>query len=135
MSATHETGDRQVTLAAARPTGIKVLIAVNALAALVLFVMFPQYSGGRALLYLGVGILHGVLAAGMFLRQNWASIVMIVYALFQVAGMTLWSLIGLMTLVAEPLTPGKAQFLIFAAFAIPFLAWAALYLLKQLRNG
>lgn len=118
-----------------RSTGIKVLVAVNALAALILLVMFPQYSGGRALLYLCVGILHAVLSLGLFLRHNWASILMIIYALFQVAGMALWSLIGLMTLVAAPLTAEKAQFLALSAVAIPFLAWSVLYLLRQLRNS
>lgn len=118
-----------------RPTGIKVLIAVNALAALALLVMSTQYSGGRALLYLGVGILHAVLAFGLLRSYTWASVVMIIYALFQVAGMGVWSLIGLMTLVAEPLTPATAQFLVFAALAIPFLVWAALYLLKKLRSA
>lgn len=111
------------------------LIAVNALAAVALLAMFTQYSGGRALLYLGVGILHAVLAFGLLRSYGWASIVMIVYSLFQVAGMSVWSLIGLMTLVAEPLTPEKTQFLLFAAVAIPFLAWAAIYLLRRLRTG
>jgi len=135
MTATQSPDGKQATQPTSRPTGIKILITVNALAAVVLLAMFPQYSGGRALLYLCVGILHGVLAFGLFQRYGWASIVMIVYALFQVAGMTLWSLIGIMTLVAEPLTPAKAQFLLFAAFAIPFLSWAAIYLLKQLRSS
>lgn len=119
----------------ARPTGIKVLITVNAITALALLAMFPQYTGGRALLYLCAGILHGVLAGGLFFRYGWASIVMIAYALFQAVGMGLWSLIGLMTLVAEPLTEEKARFLMLAAVAIPFLVWAALYLLRQLRNA
>ncbi len=118
-----------------RPTGIKVLVVVNALVALALLAMFPQYSGGRALLYLCVGILHGVLAFGMFQRYTWASIIMIIYALFQIAGMGLWSLIGLMTLVAEPLSEEKLQFLLLSAVAIPFLAWAAIYLLSRLRAG
>ena len=135
MTATQSAGDKQTTQPTNRRTGIKVIIAVNALAAIVLIAMFPQYSGGRALLYLCVGILHGVLAFGLFRRYGWASVVMIVYALFQVAGMALWSLIGIMTLVAEPLTPPKAQFLLFAAVAIPFLSWAAIYLLKQLRSS
>ena len=118
-----------------RPTGLKVLVVVNALVAVALLTMFPQYSGGRALLYLCVGILHGVLAFGVFQRYTWASIIMIIYALFQIAGMGLWSLIGLMTLVAEPLSEEKLQFLLFAAVAIPFLAWAAIYLLRRLRAG
>ncbi len=134
MSDTLNTGDDQATRQTNRPTGIKLLIAVNALAALALLAMFPQYTGGRALLYLCVGILHAVLAFGLFRNYGWAIIVMIVYALFQATGMGVWSLIGLMTLVAEPLTPAKTQFLLFAAVAIPFLVWAALYLLRQLRR-
>ena len=116
-----------------KPTGIKILVVVNALTAIALLIMSPQYAGGRALLYLCFGILHGVLAFGLFYRLNWASVVMIAYALFQMCGMGLWSLIGLMTLVAEPLTAGKAQFFALSAIAIPFLAWSALYLLRQLR--
>jgi sulfite exporter TauE/SafE len=118
-----------------RPVGIKVLVAVNALAALTLLIMFPQYTGGRALLYLCVGILHGVLGIGLFLQANWARVLMIVYALFQVAGMSLWALIGLMTLVAQPLSAEKAQFLVLAAVAIPFLSWSVFYLLGQLRRA
>lgn len=133
--AEQETSATQTRRRTGRPIGIKVLITVNAITALVLLVMFPQYTGGRALLYLCAGILHGILATGLFLRQGWASIVMIAYALFQVAGMGLWSLIGLMTLVAEPLSGEKAQFLILSAVAIPFLVWAAIYLLRQLRNS
>jgi len=130
----RNSNDRQAKRTQHRPTGIKVLITVNAIAALVLLAMFPQYTGGRALLYLCTGILHGVLAFGLFSRYGWASVVMIAYALFQAVGMGLWSLIGLMTLVAEPLTEEKARFLMLAAVAIPFLAWSALYLLRQLRN-
>ena len=117
------------------PVGIKVLMVVNALVALTLLAMFPQYTGGRALLYLCAGILHGVLALGLYLRQGWASIVMIAYALFQVAGMGLWALIGLMTLAVEPLSDEKARFLILAAVAIPFMSWTVVYLLGQLRRS
>ena len=135
MNAEPDTNGTHVRRQAGRPTGIKVLIAVNAITALVLLIMFPQYTGGRALLYLCAGILHSFLAIGLFLRYGWATIVMIAYALFQIAGMGLWSLIGLMTLIAEPLTADKARFLILSAVAIPFLIWAALYLLQQLRNS
>lgn len=117
------------------PIGIRLLIVVNALVALTLLLMFPQYSGGRALLYLCAGILHAGLALGLYLRQGWASIVMIAYALFQIAGMGLWALIGLMTLAVEPLSEEKARFLILAAVAIPFLSWAVVYLLSQLRKS
>jgi len=115
--------------------GIKVLIAVNALVALALLIMFPQYTGGRALLYLCVGLLHGVLGIGLYFQTNWARVLMIVYALFQIAGMSLWSVIGLMTLVAQPLSTEKAQFLALAVVAIPFLAWSVFYLLGQLRRA
>ncbi|MGD2139654.1 MAG: hypothetical protein PVH25_04600 [Burkholderiales bacterium] len=134
MPSEQDTGDKQTEARSGHPVGMKVLIAVNALAALVLLIMAPQYSGGRALLYLCAGLLHGVLAAGLFFDFGWASIVMIAYALFQVAGMSLWSLIGIMTLAIEPLSQAKAQFLILAAAAIPFLAWSAMYLLRHVRN-
>jgi hypothetical protein len=118
-----------------RPSGIKVLVGVNAITAIALLIMFPQYSGARALLYLFIGLLHAVLAAGLYFQSNWARVLMIVYALFQVAGMSLWALIGLMTLVAQPLSTEKAQFLVLAAVAIPFLAWSVFYLLGQLRGA
>ena len=117
-----------------RPTGLRILVTVNALTAIALLLMFPQYTGGRALLYLCAGLLHGVLAFGLFHRYNWARIVMIVYALLQAAGMSLWSLIGLMTLMIEPLGRDKAQFLALAAVAIPFLVWTIVYLLRQMRD-
>ena len=131
-------GNSQVTWterSASWPAGIKVLIVVNALVALVLLAMFPQYTGGRALLYLCAGILHATLALGLYLRQGWAVIVMVAYALFQIAGMGLWALIGLMTLAVEPLSEEKARFLILAAVAIPFLGWAVVYLLRRLRES
>jgi hypothetical protein len=135
MPGTQDAANNQSARPENSPKGTKVLVVVNALAALALLAMFPQYSGGRALLYLCVGSLHGLLAFGLFQRYGWASVVMIVYGLFQVAGIALWSLIGLMTLVAEPLTPAKAQFLLFAAVAIPFLAWSVIYLLRQLKTS
>ena len=117
-----------------RPVGIRVLIAVNTLTALALLAMCPQYSGGRALLYLVVGMLHALLGFALYRGYNWARVVMIIYALFQVAGMGLWSLIGIMTLAAEPLSNEKAQFLGFAAIAIPFLAWSVIYLLRDIQR-
>lgn len=135
MSAVHNNNDTETRAPVTRPAGIKLLIAVNALVALTLLAMFPQYTGGRALLYLCAGILHGVLALGLYLRKGWASIVMIAYALFQIAGMGLWSLIGLMTLAVEPLSEEKARFLILAAVVIPFLTWTVVYLLRQLRTA
>ena len=144
MTAAHHDSRTETGFAVARPTGIKVLIVVNALVALTLlalislislFPQFPQYTGGRALLYLCAGILHSVLALGLYLRKGWASIVMIAYALFQIAGMGLWSLIGLMTLAVEPLSEDKARFLILAAVTIPFLTWTVVYLLRQLQKA
>ena len=121
---TYQDGDR--------PRGIVVLIAVNAVVAIILLAMTPQYAGGRALLYLCVGLLHGVLALGLYLRYGWARIVMIIYAVFQSAGMALWSLIGLMTLIAEPLDRTKATFLMLSVVTVPFLIWAIIYLLRQI---
>lgn len=83
-------------------------------------------------MYLCVGLLHVVLAVGLYLRYGWARIAMIIYAVFQSAGMALWSLIGLMTLIAEPLDRAKATFLMLSAIAVPFLIWAIIYLLRQI---
>ena len=115
-----------------RALGIRILIIANACAALAMLAMAPQYSGGRSLLYLCVGLMHGLLAAGIFFRYNWARVVTVVYALFQAAGMALWSLIGLLTLMAEPLDRDKAAFLLLSALIIPFLVWSVVYLLRQM---
>ncbi len=116
-----------------RPGGLNVLVVVNAIAALVLLCMFPFYSGGRSLLYLCAGLIHATLAFGLARDYGWARVTMIAYALFQVAGLGSWSLVGMMTLVAEPLSPEKARFLGFSAIAVPFLIWAAIYLLRRIR--
>jgi hypothetical protein len=135
MTEERNVGSDEIKRWVGRPAGIRVLIAVNALTALFLLVMFPQYTGGRALLYLCAGILHALLALGLYLRQGWASIVMIAYALLQLTGMVLWALIGLMTLAIEPMSDEKAQFLVLAAVVVPFLIWTVLYLLRYLRNA
>jgi len=135
MTEERNVGSGEIKRWVGRPAGIRVLIAVNALTALFLLVMFPQYTGGRALLYLCAGILHALLALGLYLRQGWASIVMIAYALLQLTGMVLWALIGLMTLAIEPMSDEKAQFLVLAAVVVPFLIWTVLYLLRYLRNA
>ena len=117
-----------------RPRGLMVLVTVNAVAAIILLIMSPLYPGGRGLLYLCAGILHAVLALGLFRAYNWARVIMIIYALFQAVGMSLWSLIGLMTLAVQPMTAAKAGFLGFALVAVPFLVWSVVYLLRQLRG-
>lgn len=113
---------------------MKILIAVNAIAALAMLIMFPFYSGGRSLLYLCAGLVHAGLSFGLMRNYGWARVTMIGYALFQVAGLGSWSLIGIMTLIAEPMTIEKTQFLIFSAIAIPFLIWAAIYLLREMQR-
>ena len=115
-----------------RPTGLKVLIAANAIAAVALLAMFPFYSGGRGLMYLITGIVHTGLAFGLARDYGWARITTIAYALFQIAGLGSWSLIGLMTLIAEPLSTDKAWFLGFSAVAVPFLLWTVIYLLRAI---
>jgi multidrug transporter EmrE-like cation transporter len=91
-------------------------------------------TGGKLILYLIVAGLHTIFAVGIFMRQRWAYVLTITYALFQAVGMSLWCLIGVLTLLGEPATQDKIQFFILSGIVVPFLGWTIVYLLKRLRS-
>lgn len=117
-----------------RPFGIRLLTTANTLATLCLLVLAIGLTGGKLILYLIVAGLHTIFAVGIFMRQRWAYVLTITYALFQAVGMSLWCLIGVLTLLGEPATQNKIQFFILSGIVVPFLGWTIVYLLKRLRS-
>ncbi|MBT7998414.1 hypothetical protein OAY00_00415 [Burkholderiales bacterium] len=117
-----------------RPFGIRLLTTANTLATLCLLVLAIGLTGGKLILYLIVAGLHTIFAVGIFMRQRWAYVLTITYALFQAVGMSLWCLIGVLTLLGEPATQEKIQFFILSGIVVPFLGWTIVYLLKRLRS-
>jgi hypothetical protein len=117
-----------------RPFGIRLLTTANTLATLCLLVLAIGLTGGKLILYLIVAGLHTIFAVGIFMRQRWAYVLTITYALFQAVGMSLWCLIGVLTLLGEPATEDKIQFFILSGIVVPFLGWTIVYLLKRLRS-
>ena len=117
-----------------RPFGIRLLTTANTLATLCLLVIAIGLTGGKLILYLIVAGLHTIFAVGIFMRQRWAYVLTITYALFQAVGMSLWCLIGVLTLLGEPATQDKIQFFILSGIVVPFLGWTIVYLLKRLRS-
>ena len=117
-----------------RPFGIRLLTTANTLATLCLLVLAIGLTGGKLILYLIVAGLHTIFAVGIFMRQRWAYVLTITYALFQAVGMSLWCLIGVLTLLGEPATQNKIQFFILSGIVVPFLGWTIVYLLKRLRR-
>ena len=117
-----------------RPFGIRLLTTANTLATLCLLVLAIGLTGGKLILYLIVAGLHTIFAVGIFMRQRWAYVLTITYALFQAVGMSLWCLIGVLTLLGEPATQAKIQFFILSGIVVPFLGWTIVYLLKRLRS-
>ena len=117
-----------------RPFGIRLLTTANTLATLCLLVLAIGLTGGKLILYLIVAGLHTIFAVGIFMRQRWAYVLTITYALFQSVGMSLWCLIGVLTLLGEPATQEKIQFFILSGIVVPFLGWTIVYLLKRLRS-
>lgn len=117
-----------------RPFGIRLLTTANTLATLCLLVLAIGLTGGKLILYLIVAGLHTIFAVGIFMRQRWAYVLTVTYALFQAVGMSLWCLIGVLTLLGEPATQDKIQFFILSGIVVPFLGWTIVYLLKRLRS-
>ena len=116
-----------------RPFGIRLLATANILATLCLLIISPGLTGGKLILYLCVAGLHLILATGIFLQLRWAYVLTITYSLFQGVGMSLWCLIGVLTLVGEPASQEKIGFFVLSAFIVPFLGWTIIYLIKRLR--
>ncbi|MDC1311796.1 hypothetical protein N8Z26_05010 [Burkholderiales bacterium] len=117
-----------------RPFGIKLLTTANILATICLLFVAIGLTGGKLILYLCVAGLHLILATGIFMQLRWAYVLTITYSLFQAAGMSLWCLIGVLTLMGEPATQDKLGFFVLSAITVPFLGWSMVYLIKRLRT-
>jgi len=117
-----------------RSKSFNVIILANLVAALVIVLLSINLQGGKLILYVCVAVLHILLAVGIGSRKRWAYVLMIIYGLFQAVGMTLWSLIGLLTLMGETLTSEKSIFFGISAVVVPFLVWVIRFLIKTLKQ-
>ena len=116
-----------------KPIGIRLLTTANTLATLSLLILAVGLTGGKLILFLFVAALHLLFAIGTFMQQRWAYVLTIIYALFQGVGMSLWCLIGTLTLMEDPVTQDKIKFFILSAIVVPFLVWTIVYLLNRLK--
>jgi hypothetical protein len=117
-----------------RSTSFNVIILANLVAAIAIVLLSINLQGGKLILYVCVAALHILLAIGIGSRKRWAYVLMIIYGLFQAVGMSLWSLIGLLTLMGEPLTLEKSIFFGISAVVVPFLAWVIRFLIRTLKH-
>jgi hypothetical protein len=111
-----------------------VIILANLVAALAIVLLSINLQGGKLILYVCVAALHVLLAIGIGSKKRWAYVLMIIYGLFQAVGMSLWSLIGLLTLMGEPLTLEKSIFFAVSAVVVPFLVWVIRFLIRTLKQ-
>ena len=117
-----------------RSKSFNVIILANLVAALVIVLLSINLQGGKLILYVCVAALHILLAIGIGSRKRWAYVLMIIYGLFQAVGMSLWSLIGLLTLMGEPLNSEKSIFFGISAVVVPFLVWVIRFLIRTLKQ-
>lgn len=113
-----------------RNAAIWVLVAGNAIAAVGLLASWPWQDGLRGFFFFTFGLLHIGLAVGLWKVQNWARVLMIAYALFQLVGLGIWTLITLAMVDVDGMTPDAARLFVLAGIALPLLAWALVYLLR-----
>jgi hypothetical protein len=117
-----------------RAKSFNVIILANSVAALAILSLSINLQGGKLILYVCVAALHILLAIGIGSRKRWAYVLMIVYGLFQAVGMSLWSLIGLLTLMGEPLNLEKSIFFAISVVIVPFLVWVIRFLIRTLKQ-
>jgi hypothetical protein len=117
-----------------RSKSFNVIILANLVAAVAIVLLSINLQGGKLILYVCVAVLHILLAIGIGSRKRWAYVLMIIYGLFQAVGMSLWSLIGLLTLMGEPLTLKKSIFFGISAVVVPFLVWVIRFLIRTLKQ-
>jgi len=117
-----------------RSKSFNVIILANSVAALAILSLSIDLQGGKLILYVCVAALHILLAIGIGWRKRWAYVLMIVYGLFQAVGMSLWSLIGLLTLMGEPLNLEKSIFFAISVVIVPFLVWVIRFLIRTLKQ-
>lgn len=129
MSSLDSYDSHAVTTVKPNPS-IWFMIVANVLAAAGLLTAWPWQTGVRGMLFLTVGIVHGVLAMGLWRMHNWARILMICYSAFQFAGLSIGTMIRLALVQADGFTPDAGRFLLLAAIGLPLLLWAMVYLLR-----
>lgn len=118
-------------MSTAKPNlAVWIMVAANAAAAIGLLAAWPWQSGLRGMLFLIVGMVHVVLTVGLWRMKNWARILMICYALFQFAGLSIATVVTLALVQEDGLTPGARLELVLAGVVLPLLLWAAIYLLR-----
>lgn len=117
-----------------RSKSFNVIILANSVAAVAILSLSINLQGGKLILYVCVAALHILLAIGIGSRKRWAYVLMIVYGLFQAVGMSLWSLIGLLTLMGEPLNLEKSIFFAISVVIVPFLVWVIRFLIRTLKQ-
>ena len=117
-----------------KPLGIKIISAASILAGLALLSLSLGVTGGKLVLFLCVAGLHFLLGAGIYFEKRWSIVITLIYALLQAVGMSVWSLISTLTLMADPITPEKIKFFIATGCVVPFLIWAIVYLIQQLKR-
>jgi hypothetical protein len=113
------------------PRPLLLIAGANGVAMLFFLGAFPFEEGGRAIACLGLVLLHGLLSAGLLLRQNWARGLMLVYSLFQIAALATSAVVAILSLQLKPFTAWTATQLILAAVLVPFLGWCSAWLLRD----
>ena len=113
-----------------RPLPLWFLVAANIAAAAGFLAAWPWQTGLRGMLFLPMGIVHLVLAAGLWSMRNWARILMICYAALQLAALSVATLSALVLAMAGGLTAGAHNRLLLAALGLPLLLWTLIYLLR-----
>ena len=106
------------------------MVAGNALAAVGLLSAWPWQTGPRGMLFFLLAVVHVVLAAGLWRMKRWARVLMIGYAAFQFAALSVAALTALALVMADGLSAPTRNRLLLAAIGLPVLLWAALYLLR-----
>ncbi|SRR5581483_8826508 len=114
----------------AHPAGIKVLIAANFLAAAGFAIGSLPATGDRFIGCLVLAPLHVLLGFALWRGYRWGRILMLLYAVFQGAALTVGSVISILMLAGQPPTANTYGILGLAVFLIPFLIWTAVYLAR-----
>lgn len=82
------------------------------------------------MLFFLMALVHVVLATGLWRMKNWARILMICYAAFQFAALSVATLTALALMTADGFTTATRIRLLLAAIGLPLLLWAVIYLLR-----
>ncbi|MGH8632330.1 MAG: hypothetical protein ACREU7_16395, partial [Burkholderiales bacterium] len=98
------------------------MVVANAIAAAGLLAAWPWQTGARGMLFFITGVVHLVLAAGLWRMRNWARILMICYAAFQFAALSIAAMTALALVMADGFTAAAGNRLLLAALGLPLLS-------------